>query len=372
MKKAAAIFLSALMCALFSLSVYSLPSESTDAHLSVSAQSAVLTDASDNAVLYAKNADKRMPMASTTKIMTALVAVENCDINKKVKIPQEAVGIEGSSVYLYAGEIMTLEDLLYAMLLASANDAAAAIAIEVGGSIDGFCELMNRRAETLGLHDTHFTNPHGLHNDEHYTTARELAVIAAAALSDKTVRKIVSTQKKTIVPIEGNTRVVSNHNKMLRLYDGAIGVKTGFTKTSGRCLVSAAEREGLTLIAVTLNAPDDWNDHTLMLDYGFSRYESVVLAEAGGFTCYYPVTGGTQERVLLSNTSPLYATLPRDREEPVAVVESVCRFAFAPVSEGSVLARVRYFCGDECIAESELVCTFDVARQQRRSGLFSK
>ena len=232
----------------------------------LSARSAVLIDADSCRVLCGVLHNERMAMASTTKIMTALVAAEAGELDRLVSVSPDAVGIEGSSIYLYAGEKLTLRDLICAMLLESANDAAAAIAIEVGGSIEGFCAMMNEKAKELGLCDTHFTNPHGLYDEEHYTTAYELAVIASRVLANKTLRKIVSSKKMTVTPIEGSVRVLYNHNKMLAMYDGAIGIKTGFTKKSGRCLVSAAERNGLTLIAVTLDAPDDWRDHTSLLD----------------------------------------------------------------------------------------------------------
>ena len=224
----------------------------------VSAKSAILIEASTGEVIWSENPDQRLPMASTTKIMTALVAIESGDVKRTVSISPLAVGVEGSSVYLYANEKMTLEDLIYAMLLESANDAAAAIAIEVGGSIEGFADMMNERASSLGLSNTHFENPHGLDGETHYTTARELAIIAREAYSNEILKGIFSTYKKTIPLNETEgVRLLINHNKLLKSYDGATGIKTGFTKKSGRCLVSAAERDGLEFIAVTLNAPND-------------------------------------------------------------------------------------------------------------------
>lgn len=340
---------------------------------SLSAESAILMCGDAETVLCQKNADKRMAMASTTKIMTALVAARNYDLQKVVVVDKGAVGVEGSSIYLYAGEKMTMEDLLYAMLLESANDAAAAIAIAVGGSIDGFCEMMNECAEEIGLTDTHFKNPHGLYDEEHYTTARELAIIAAEALSDPVVRKIVSTQKHTITPIEGNTRVLYNHNKMLSRYDGAIGVKTGFTKKSGRCLVSAAERDGLTLIAVTLNASDDWNDHTKLLDAGFDNFECVRFAQEGNFNYSLPVTGGVDDHVILSNADELSAILPKGlAENAECVIETFNRFEFAPVKPGGIGGKVSYFIDGKCIASSELVFISGTEKYENKEGFFEK
>ena len=191
--------------------------------LSLSAESAVLMCAENGEVYFSKNADAPLPMASTTKIMTALVALENSDVTDTVQIDRRAVGIEGSSVYLTEGEMLTMENLLYALLLSSANDAAVAIAIEIGGSTEGFAELMNAKADEMGLENTHFDNPHGLDSENHYTSARDLAKITAAALENETFSKIVSTYKTTIPCISG-TRVLINHNKLLRSYDGAVGV----------------------------------------------------------------------------------------------------------------------------------------------------
>ncbi len=304
--------------------------------LPLSAKSAVLIDASNGNILYSKNSSEKMEMASTTKIMTAIVAAENSDLKKTVKIAPEAVGVEGSSIYLREGEQFTVEELLYALLLQSANDAATAIAYAVAGGVEQFADMMNTKAQDLGLESTHFTNPHGLSDEDHYTTAYELALVAMCALENETVREIVSTYKKSL-PIDSDStpRVLVNHNKMLKLYNGAIGVKTGFTKRAGRCLVSAAERDGLTLIAVTLNAPDDWRDHTQLLDFGFDTYESLLVAEPGEFSYALPVTGGKEDFVTLTNTDELRLTVPKDRGDITFRVETIHRFEFAPTHRGT-------------------------------------
>ena len=334
-----------------------------EAALSLSARSAVLIDADSGNILYSKNHTEIMEMASTTKIMTALVAAESSDLKRTVKVTPEAVGVEGSSIYLHEGERITMEELLYSLLLQSANDAATAIAIAVAGSVEAFADMMNERACEMGLEDTHFTNPHGLNDEEHYTTAYELAIITAHALSNDTVREIVSTYKKAI-PIDSdcNPRILVNHNKMLRLYDGAIGVKTGFTKRAGRCLVSAAERDGLTLIAVTLNAPDDWQDHTKMLDFGFESYESLLVAEVGAFSYALPVTGGQEEFVTLTNTEELRFTVPRDRDKIECQVETFHRFEFAPVHRGADAGKVYCFYNGEVVDSSVLICAENINR----------
>lgn len=309
---------------------------------SVSAYSAVLIEAQSGCVIYEKNANARLPMASTTKIMTALVAVRLAPLDTPICIDARAVGVEGSSIYLAQGEVLTLEELLYALLLESANDAAVAIAIGLTGSVEAFCEEMNREAERLGLSDTHFTNPHGLDDEQHYTTALDLALIARALLNNEALAAIVSTQKIRISTADpAYTRVLSNHNRLLRAYKGCIGVKTGYTKRSGRCLVSAAEKNGVQLIAVTLNAPDDWQDHSSMLDYGFRQLRSVLLCAEEEYQIQVPIVGGENASLLVSNQNPLYVTLPK---KPIAVttIVELPRFFFAPVQKGDTVGKVIY------------------------------
>lgn len=308
----------------------------------ISAQSAVLIEATTGRIIYSQNANKPLPMASTTKIMTALVALENLSLDTVVSVSGEAVGVEGSSIYLYEDEQLTVEELLYALMLESANDAAVAIAIAVAGGVDEFAVLMNKKADDLGLKSTHFVNPHGLDADGHYTTAYELAVITACALENDTFRQIVSTKKKTIPMRNGEgTRVLVNHNKLLRSYDGAIGVKTGFTKKSGRCLVSAAERDGLRLIAVTIGAPDDWRDHTLMLDYGFATYKSFTLCADGEFEAPLWLVGGRSEYVMVKNQGQLTCILPQNHGKIKCIIE-LPRFEFAPVKQSETVGRLVY------------------------------
>lgn len=340
----------------------------TSQELSLSAQSAVLIHAEDGEVYYAKNADTPMGMASTTKLMTALVVAEHCDPQKSITVPQAAVGIEGSSIYLTKGEMLTVEELLYALLLASANDAATALALTVSDSVADFCALMNQKAKELGLSKTHFVNPHGLHHEDHYTTARELAIIAAAVLKVPLLRKIVATKKATISHDgKADQRLLVNHNRLLSSYEGAIGMKTGYTKKTGRTLVSAAERQGLTLIAVTLNAPDDWRDHATLLDYGFANYETVTLAEIGSFRYAMPVTGGQDEQVWLTNEQALRLTLPKKREKITYRIFSASRFLFAPQDEGNRVATLTYYCGGKTV--SSPLCTLTaVSQTQKKKG----
>lgn len=325
-----------LMTVCFVCSCFSLRIDALD----VSARSAVLIDAASGIVMYEKNADERLPMASTTKIMTALVALENAELDTVVEVPSAAVGIEGSSVCLQNGEKMKLGELLYAMMLESANDAAAAVAITVGGSIEDFARMMNEKAQSLGLVNTSFANPHGLDADGHYTTARELASIASEALKNADFAEMVSTYRKNI-PTDGGYRYLMNHNKMLKLYDGAIGVKTGFTKKSGRCLVSAATRDGMTLVAVTLNAPDDWRDHTDLLDYGFENYEVRKLAEVGEYEFELSQIGKEIGTVRVNNHDAVSVCLKKTSGE-ISKTVYLPRMLWSSVESGEMLGRIEF------------------------------
>ena len=231
----------------------------------VSAKSAALLDGTTGECLYEKNGDQRALIASTTKIMTGLLVCEAGDLDRTVTVPETAAGTEGSSMYLKSGETLTRRELLYGMMLHSGNDAALTLAISVSGSEAAFVRQMNRRACALNLTQTHFANPHGLDSGENYSTALDLARLAQAALQNEQFRAVVSTKTITCAG-----RTLTNHNKLLWRYDGCIGVKTGYTRHAGRILVSAAERGGRMLIAVTISDPDDWRDHVSLLDYGFA------------------------------------------------------------------------------------------------------
>jgi D-alanyl-D-alanine carboxypeptidase (penicillin-binding protein 5/6) len=272
-----------IVCAIALMGVVPLTQAAAEGDvLTLSAESAAVIDVESGRLLYEKDADKPMRIASLTKIMTAIVALEESDLQEKVKVGPEAVGVEGSSIYLKQGEEIPLEHLLYGLMLRSGNDAAVAIAEHVGGSLDGFVMMMNEKAEYLGLEQTHFENPHGLDAPEHYSSAADMARLTAYALRNPHFKTIVSTPVKTVPwPGEEWHRKWYNKNKMLRLYPGADGVKTGYTKLSKRTLVSSATRNGRQLAAVTLAAPDDWNDSMHLLEYGFTQYEQVTVLDKG-------------------------------------------------------------------------------------------
>lgn len=352
---------------LLMLMTLSCPTFASD--IAVSAHAAVLLEPTSGDVVYARNGTERLPMASTTKIMTTLVALNKAeDLKRSYAIPQEAVGIEGSSIYLQAGEHLTLEELLYGVMLESANDAATAVAILVSGSVENFANEMNAMAVSLGLADTHFTNPHGLDDPEHYTTALNLAKLAAYALDDPTFAKIVSTTRYTIPLQDGEgTRVLVNHNRLLRHYTDVIGVKTGFTKTSGRCLVSAAEQNGVRMVAVTLDAPDDWQDHRTLLDYGFTKYEAVMLAAPGEISVSLPCVGG---ELTAANTDGLTMVLPVGTTI-TQTVESRGLW-FPPVACGQTVGYVRFFADGKEIGTLPLYATVGVDAPTKERGILEK
>ncbi len=334
-----------------------------------SAAAMALLDPSDGTLLAGSNADARLPMASTTKIMTALVVLERALPDATVTVPREAVGVEGSSIYLFEGEELTVRTLLYALMLSSANDAAVALALHVAGSIPAFAELMNGKALSLGLTDTHFENPHGLPAENHYTTARELALITAAAMKNPAFAEIVAT-KRYSVPQNGTgaTRLFLNHNRLLSSCEGVIGVKTGFTRASGRCLVSAALREGLTLIAVTLNDPNDWHDHRALYDFGFGAYEAFTTAREG---VTLPVVNGTVGSALLLPQYQRSFTLPRTHPDISLVIEAP-RFLFGGIEKGAVCGYAVYYMGEEVIAKIPLAAAEQIPPASTKKPLFAR
>lgn len=259
----------------------------------LSAGSAVLVDADTGEVLYAQNSREPSLIASTTKIMTALVVLEHCPLRQEVTVPPQAVGIEGSSVYLQAGECLTVEALLYGMMLCSGNDAATALALACGGSEANFVAMMNAKARELGLEDTSFANPHGLDSEKNYSTAADLAALTAHCLLNEDFVRIVSTKTATF-----GGRTFTNHNRLLWMADGILGVKTGYTKAAGRILVSAAERNGRRLIAVTVRDGNDWEDHCRLYDYGFARYTPRTVISAGTPVATVTLMDGTRAELL--------------------------------------------------------------------------
>lgn len=358
------LLLLALVFSLFTIFI------SSEGKFAVSARSAALYEPKTERFLYTKNPNERLPMASTTKIMTALLALEHLSPSEEITVDPRATGIEGSSIYLKSGERMSVLDLIYSVMLQSANDAAAALAYKIADGIDKFAELMNEKARALGLCDTNFTNPHGLDDKNHYTTAHDLAIISAEALKNDTFKEISSTYKKEVTSSETD-RLLVNHNKMLKSYDGCIGVKTGYTKKSGRSLVSAAERDGLTLISVTINAPDDWRDHTKMLDFGYSLLVMKELAVPGQFSFEIPILDGDPETVRMSNKEGLTKIFERENSDFETEIK-LSRYFSAPINKGDVLGSVIFKKDGEEIGKIALSAESDVKAKsiKKKWGLF--
>lgn len=294
----------------------------------LSAKKAIVMDAQTGRILYAHGENDRALIASTTKIMTALIVCEQCNVLDRMKIPKEAVGIEGSSMYLQEGEVLTLQELLYGLMLRSGNDAAVALAIYCGGTVEGFAQLMNDKAHRLGMENTHFVNPNGLDAPGHYSTAKDMAILAAYAMENPIFRQTVSTKSVTI----GN-RVLQNHNKLLWRVDGADGVKTGFTKAAGRILVSSTTRQGRRIIVVTMDDPNDWLDHEKLIEDAFSKFTVKTLVTKGELLGRVEVAGGEAGEVeLLADETFTFALRP---DENVDFYLPAPGFVYAPVVEGA-------------------------------------
>lgn len=267
-----------ILLSLITILLLSVGAYAEDVQIDISASSAVLLVSGSNEVLFEKSAYEKRPMASTTKIMSSIIAIESGRLDEEITVTQEMTAVEGTSMGLLPNDRVSVSELVYGMLLSSGNDAANATAITIAGSKDAFVSMMNDKAKQIGMLSTHFSTPSGLDADDHYSTAYDMALLGSYAIENEQFLEICSSSSAVVD--YGNPpykRRLTNHNKLLKIYDGAIGIKTGFTKKSGRCLVSAAERDGVTLICVTLNDADDWNDHKKLLDYGFDivkRYDN--------------------------------------------------------------------------------------------------
>lgn len=320
------------------------------------AKGAILIEADTNKVLYEKNADAKLPMASTTKVMTAILAIENLDLDTIVAVDERASGIEGSSMYLGVGEKISVRNLLYGLMLRSGNDAAIELAILVSGSTEEFAELMNKKAVEIGALDTNFANPNGLPVDNHYTTAHDLALIASYAMQNETFREVVSTQYIKM-PWDGNTydRVLQNKNKILWKYEGGNGIKTGYTDEAGRCLVSAAYRDGMQLICVVLNCPDMFTDSMNMLDYGFENYERFKVLSSGEELGEVKVNEGTSSIFKATAPYDIMVTIKKCDEENVKTNITIPQTVDAPITDGQTIGSIEVTLGNDVLTTSDIL-----------------
>ena len=348
----------AALVLLFALLV---PAAGRGQEVATSAKACVVMDMTTGRILLAHNADAPLPMASTTKIMTALLALEQSSLDDTVVCGRKAFGVPGTSIYLSMGESLSMADMLRGLLLASGNDAAVAIAEHVGGSMEDFCRMMTDRAAALGCRDTVFLTPHGLPCEGHHTTAADLALIARAAMAHPFFRETVSTRRATI-PWQGREydRVLVNKNRLLADYEGALGVKTGYTRAAGRCLVSAAEREGMAILCVVLNCADWFDESARLMDLAFARWDAQTLLHAGEVLRHVPVEGGGAASVPAVLADSLTGLVPSGALPHVEI--DLPEVIPAPVQAGDVLGEVRMLCGGETAAAVQLVAGSDAGR----------
>ena len=341
----------------------------------ISAKAAIVISADTNEVVFEKNAYKKLPMASTTKIMTSILALEYGANNFMYSVTEEMVSVEGSSIGLLPGDKISLKTLVKGMLLESGNDAANSVAHIVGGSIDDFVSLMNYKAKELGMNSTSFETPSGLDGDNHYSSAFDMALLGSYAIKNPEFRQICSSHNQIVYyGNEPYRRVFSNNNKLLKLYDGAFGIKTGFTKKSGRCLVSAVQKDGKTLVAVTLNAPDDWNDHIKMYDYSFP------LVKAYNLSCDVEdvdanVVGGDKTSVSVKmNEVTSFTTSNQDFSYTSKIF--INKFLYAPVYCGDIVGFVEFYDkNSKLISKAYLVANESVnivSKEQKNNKFFDK
>ena len=320
----------------------------------VSASACILIEAKTGEILFEKNAFEKRSMASTTKIMTTLLTIESGDLDTEFVVDTDAIHVEGSSMGLVENDIVTKRALCYGMLLPSGNDAANASAVAVAGSIPEFAKLMNARAKEIGMTRTCFVTPSGLEGEGHGSSAYDMALLTRTAMQNEIFRSICCQSEARVKfgnpPYE---RTLYNSNKLLKMYDGVIGVKTGFTDEAGRCLVSACERDGIELICVTLNDRNDWNDHMTMYDYGFSEVQAVTLDAPDNLEI--PVTGGIVGKLRLYAENPVIVGMKEGMENQISVKVRHAPFVYAPIEKGDTIGTLEYYYKDTKITSVPLL-----------------
>ena len=341
--------------------------------LSLSAKSAILICADTGKSLYSKNENQRLPMASTTKIMTALLTFEMTQSSdREVEITDQMVRVEGSSMGLLPGNVITLKNLAKGMMMCSGNDAANSIAIAIAGSNDKFCELMNEKAKLIGMNDTNFATASGLNRDDHYSTARDMAILGAYAMENKEFYDTVKCKTIKVPFIKPNeSRTYRNHNKLLWQYKDCVGIKTGFTEKAGRCLVSCVEKDGLRLVAVTLNAHSDWDDHKKLYDYGFSKV-SLVRLEPLSEDISINVVGSDKNSISANVKMEKTVTVNNEDANRITSTIEVPQFLNAPIEKGQVVGKVIYYLDDNIIATNELISNDLAEYKYEQKGFFDK
>ncbi len=360
----------AYLCLVLVLLALSLPNTAlavTD-EPDIMASAVVLIDEASGKVLYENNMNQQLYPASTTKIMTALLTLENMKLDDVITVPDDFVNDGEAGIWLEAGEKHTVEDLLMALMLRSANDAAQALAIGVAGSVEEFAELMNQKAESLGLVNTHFTNANGLHNDEHYTSAYDLAMITKAAMEYEDFNRIITTKSWAIPgPPNGEDRMVYNLNSLLSRYEYADGVKTGYTKQAGNCIVSSATKDGQRFIVAILNSNDMYTQSQELLEWAFQNFKSKDVLPAHSFLGEVNITGGGREKVQFYTQTDLIDTVAITNQSELTQTIDVPTSLMAPVHKGEIIGSVTYTDADGNSVSTNLLAAENVSKY----GLFS-
>ncbi len=335
--------------------------------IDISAECAVVMNAETKEVIYNKNAFRRHSMASTTKIMTCILAVESGKMNQTVNVAAEAL-TEGTSIGLKAGDSLTLESLVYGMMLESGNDAANVCALYLGKSFESFSYAMNEKSQAIGMADTNFVTPSGLDDEHHYSTAYDMALLGAYSIKNPVFREICSTKTRKIEFIKPDVTVTfSNHNKLLDTCEGVFGIKTGFTKKSGRCLVSACMRDGATLVCVTLNAGDDWNDHRKLYDLSFAELNKTTLKYSG--ETELSVYGGDTNKFRVYSDEYLHHYTDNDEITQKIILPEII---YAPINRNEIIGRICYFSGENLIKTAYIYAKDDViAAEETYTDKFS-
>ena len=368
MKRIVSAVLSVLFVFSYSISV----SSEEKAEINVSAEAYVLYCADDGQIISSKNENKKMKPASTTKIMTSLLALEEASSqNKKVKFTEKMIA-EGSSMYLKVGDIVTLKDLASGMMMASGNDAANAAALTISGSTEKFADKMNNRASQIGMKNTHFVTPSGLDDANHYSTAVDMALLMSYALENEDFAKLTSQKSATVEFIEPSSKktTYSNHNRLLSLYEYCIGGKTGYTMSAGRCLVSAAKKDGLTLICVTLNDRNDWNDHISLYNYGFEKY-SCYTSDDISFFADVPCVGGDNDSVTVTGEKPVSIVVSSEDKDKIERKVYLDSFLYSPIKQGDNVGRIEYILNGKIIEENNLVAVDSVNSKKENKNIFT-
>lgn len=352
-----------VLCFIFAFSICILDADA----MGTSAQAHILMDADTGLVLSSNGENQKLKMASTTKIMTTLLALEEAGKKDRVVTFTDEMSAEGSSMYLEAGDKLKLSDLAAGMMMASGNDAANATAIALSGSLEAFAKLMNNKAEAIGMKNTSFVTPSGLDDEEHYSTAYDMALLMSEAIKNKSFAELSASKEKTVKFVYPEEKVITyeNHNRLLSLYEYCTGGKTGYTDAAGRCLVSTAKKDGVSLVAVTLNAPDDWNDHQALYEYGFSLYTKVDFDESNR-EFSVKLSGGTKD-YLIAKAENVSLTVPAKRINDIEKNIYLPTFVFAPVKEGETVGKITYTLDGNEIAKLEIKISETVDEKPRMS-----